>query len=148
MRVGPHSGEKVSDAKPKIKAEMIAAGTAYNYAEPDKRVVSRSGNECVVALADQWYLKYGEPEWQSIVRQHVENTIELYNPQTKKDFLLTVDWLHEWACSRSYGLGTNLPWDPQYVIESLSDSTIYMVSRHTHAINHSTAQRVRSFATQ
>lgn len=30
------------------------------------------------------------------------------------------------ACSRSYGLGTKLPWDEQYVIESLSDSTIYM----------------------
>lgn len=45
MRVGTHSGEKVSDAKPKIKAEMIAAGMAYNYAEPEKRVVSRSGSE-------------------------------------------------------------------------------------------------------
>lgn len=37
----------------------------------------------------------------------------------------TVDWLHEYACSRSYGLGTKLPWDTQYLIESLSDSTIY-----------------------
>ena len=38
----------------------------------------------------------------------------------------TVDWLKEWGCSRSFGLGTKLPWDPQYLIESLSDSTIYM----------------------
>ena len=37
----------------------------------------------------------------------------------------TIDWLHEHACSRSYGLGSKLPWDPQYLIESLSDSTIY-----------------------
>jgi len=35
-------------------------------------------------------------------------------------------WLKEWACSRSFGLGTQLPWDEQFVIESLSDSTIYM----------------------
>lgn len=34
--------------------------------------------------------------------------------------------LHEYACSRSYGLGTRLPWDKQWLIESLSDSTIYM----------------------
>jgi len=126
MRVGKHAGEKVSEAKPKIKAEMIEAGDAFNYAEPERRVVSRSGNECVVALADQWYLKYGEANWQKLVRDHVETTLECYNPQTKKDFLGVVDWLHEWACSRSYGLGTYLPWDPQYVIESLSDSTIYM----------------------
>lgn len=35
-------------------------------------------------------------------------------------------WLNQWACSRSFGLGTRLPWDEQYLIESLSDSTIYM----------------------
>jgi leucyl-tRNA synthetase len=29
-------------------------------------------------------------------------------------------------CSRTYGLGTRLPWDPRWLIESLSDSTIYM----------------------
>lgn len=101
MRVGNHSGEKVSVAKPLIKAEMIAAGMAYNYAEPDKRVVSRSGCECVVALADQWYLKYGEPAWQSIVRNHVEQSLETYNPQTKKDFLGIVEWLHEWGQSNA-----------------------------------------------
>ena len=38
----------------------------------------------------------------------------------------TLGWLRQWACSRSFGLGTRLPWDPQYLIESLSDSTIYM----------------------
>ena len=41
-------------------------------------------------------------------------------------FELTLDWLHEHACSRSYGLGTKIPWDEQYLVESLSDSTIYM----------------------
>ena len=33
------------------------------------QVVSRSGEDCVVALTDQWYLKYGEPEWQETTRQ-------------------------------------------------------------------------------
>jgi leucyl-tRNA synthetase len=51
----------------------------------------------VVALADQWYLKYGEPEWQSTIRTHIEKSLECYNPQTKKDFLGIVEWLHEWA---------------------------------------------------
>jgi leucyl-tRNA synthetase len=32
----------------------------------------------------------------------------------------------QWACSRSYGLGTRIPWDEQFLVESLSDSTIYM----------------------
>ena len=45
-------------------------------------------------------------------------------------------WLKEWACSRPFGLGTQLPWDQQWVIESLSDSTIYMayytIAHHLH----------------
>ena len=32
----------------------------------------------------------------------------------------------QWACSRSFGLGSRLPWDHNWLIESLSDSTIYM----------------------
>lgn len=38
----------------------------------------------------------------------------------------TIGWLKEWACTRQFGLGTFLPWDTAWVIESLSDSTIYM----------------------
>ncbi|CAN0432002.1 unnamed protein product, partial [Discosporangium mesarthrocarpum] len=41
-------------------------------------------------------------------------------------FNFTIGWLKEWACTRLFGLGTKLPWDEDWVIESLSDSTIYM----------------------
>jgi leucyl-tRNA synthetase len=37
-----------------------------------------------------------------------------------------IENLHEWACSRSFGLGTKIPWDERFLVESLSDSTIYM----------------------
>ena len=49
-----------------------------------------------------------------------------FTPQCLTAFEATLAWLKEWACSRNFGLGTRLPWDPQFVIESLSDSTIYM----------------------
>ena len=41
-------------------------------------------------------------------------------------FDVILEWLKEWGCSRNTGLGTKVPWDKQFVIESLSDSTIYM----------------------
>jgi leucyl-tRNA synthetase len=126
MVIGPHAGKAVSDVKPIIRAEMIAAGQAVAYSEPESTVISRSGEECVVALTDQWYLNYGETEWKATVEKHVNEVLETYNPAAKKKFQETVDWLREWGCSRSYGLGTKLPCDPQFVIESLSDSTIYM----------------------
>jgi len=37
-----------------------------------------------------------------------------------------IDWLREWACARRTGLGTPLPWSPGWIVETLSDSTIYM----------------------
>jgi leucyl-tRNA synthetase len=93
--------------------------------EPERQVMSRSADECVVALCDQWYLNYGEEKWKSQVREHLK-AMELYSDEVRKNFEASLDWLHEHACSRSYGLGTKMPWDPKYLIESLSDSTIYM----------------------
>jgi hypothetical protein len=54
MTVGMYAGEKVSAAKPLIRQELLDAGEAVLYAEPENRVMSRSGDECVVALTDQW----------------------------------------------------------------------------------------------
>lgn len=49
-----------------------------------------------------------------------------FNNNLTNCFTDALDWLKEWGCSRSFGLGTKLPWDKKYLIESLSDSTIYM----------------------
>lgn len=52
--------------------------------------------------------------------------MDTYFPETRNAFESTLAWLNQWACARTYGLGSVLPWDPQFLVESLSDSTIYM----------------------
>jgi leucyl-tRNA synthetase len=52
--------------------------------------------------------------------------MELYSSECKNAFIGSLDWISQWACSRSFGLGSRLPWDKSWLIESLSDSTIYM----------------------
>jgi len=130
MTAGPHAGMKVSEAKPIIRDEMIAAGQACIYHEPEGRVMSRTGDECIVAATDQWYLAYGADElWAGAVSEHIAKeggTFEAYDPSALAKYQYTVGWLKEWACTRQFGLGTLLPWDDKWVIESLSDSTIYM----------------------
>lgn len=127
LLVGDCKGMKVCDAKPVIRKQMIDAGTALVYYEPESLVMSRSGDECVVALTDQWYLAYGDPEWMQEVMDHVQSDrFNGYNKSIMEKFEFVLGWLKEWACSRQFGLGTQLPWDQQWVIESLSDSTIYM----------------------
>ena len=49
-----------------------------------------------------------------------------YSSETRHAFQKTLAWLNKWACARTYGLGSKLPWDPHFLVESLSDSTIYM----------------------
>jgi hypothetical protein len=51
-----------------IKGEMLESGDAIPYSEPERQVMSRSGDECVVALTDQWYITYGEDEWREATR--------------------------------------------------------------------------------
>lgn len=120
----------------KVRRQLISKGLAEEYWEPEDPVYSRTNSECVVAFCDQWFLKYGiqdpddleskENEWQRAVKDHIVNGLECYTKETKDNFERTIDWLHSWACSREFGLGTTLPWDKKWVIESLSDSTIYM----------------------
>lgn len=66
--------------------------------------VGRSGDECVVALCDQWYLDYGEERWKAQAVK-VLNRMNTYHEEVKRNFMATLHWLHEYACSRTYGLG-------------------------------------------
>ncbi|KAG6877276.1 hypothetical protein C0993_008924, partial [Termitomyces sp. T159_Od127] len=125
MLVGEFKGQSVQDAKPKVRQRMIEAGLAFAYAEPEGLVISRSADECVVALMDQWYLDYGEEGWRNQVEKLLVK-MNTYSVETRNHFEKTLAWLNKWACARTYGLGSKLPWDPHFLVESLSDSTIYM----------------------
>jgi leucyl-tRNA synthetase len=47
--------------------------------------MSRSGDECVVALTDQWYLTYGEDEWRDATLRALEG-MEAYNEDARHAF--------------------------------------------------------------
>lgn len=125
MIIGKYKGEKVEAAKPKVKADLIAAGEAFVYNEPESLVISRSGDECIVSLEDQWYIDYGEENWKAQAEECLAS-METFSKETRHGFESVLDWLKNWALTRTYGLGTKCPWDHSQLIESLSDSTVYM----------------------
>ena len=43
------------------------------YYEPEKPVVTRGGDDAVVALCNQWYLDYGNKEWKAKTREALSN---------------------------------------------------------------------------
>lgn len=58
----------------------------------------------MVALCDQWYLDYGEAKWRAQATSALDK-MNTYHDEVKRNFLATLDWLREHACSRTYGLG-------------------------------------------
>ena len=120
-------GKKVRFAREELKKELISKNMAtimYDFAE--RPVVCRCGNNCVVKIMDdQWFMKYSNPEWKKKTHE-VLNRETIIPPEVKNNFNYYIDWLDDWACSRKVGLGTRLPWDKKWLIEPLTDSTIYM----------------------
>ena len=50
------------------------------------------------------YLDYGEEEWKAKTTLALEQ-LNTYTEETRRNFVATLDWLKEHACSRTYGLG-------------------------------------------
>ncbi len=119
-------GQRVEDVKDLIKEEMIANGEAILMYELSNSVVCRCLTPSVVKIvSDQWFLDYRNQEWKDQVRGALDY-MTLLPENVRKQFEYVIGWLREWACTREVGLGTRLPWDEKWLIESLSDSTVYM----------------------
>ncbi len=126
-RCGKFSNEKVQFGRDKVRAWLEEGGHLEKFPVLENAPVHcRCGAECVVKiLNNQWFLNYGDKEWKELARNCFDGMNILPN-NIKTEFKEVIDWLHERACARQQGLGTKLPWDKDWIVESLSDSVIYM----------------------
>jgi leucyl-tRNA synthetase len=124
---GKYSGLSVNEAKEKVKQDLIAEGKATTmYELLNRPVLCRCKTECIVKIVqDQWFIDYGKQEWKALAHKNLDE-MEILPEELRSEFNNVIDWLHEKACARKSGMGTRLPWDKNWIIESLSDSTIYM----------------------
>ena len=121
------AGMPVKEAKDAVGAWLADSGCAAAFLEiADAPVRCRCGSECVVkVLDDQWFLNYGDAKWKESAHRCLDE-MRILPDEIRQEFGHVVDWLHERACARQHGLGTRLPWDQNWIVESLSDSVIYM----------------------
>jgi leucyl-tRNA synthetase len=124
---GKYFGLSVAGAKDKVRQDLIAEGKATTMYELLNRPVQcRCKTECIVKIvSDQWFIDYGKPEWKALAHKNLDR-MEILPAEVRSEFNNVIDWLREKACARKSGMGTRLPWDKDWIIESLSDSTIYM----------------------
>ena len=123
---GPYTGKSVREVKDiliKDFKEIGVADSMYDLSEP---VVCRCMTSCIVKiLSDQWFLNYSDAAWKAKAKEVVAQ-MNVYPDSAKPWFNTVIDWLREWACARTTGFGTPLPWGKGWIIETLSDSTVYM----------------------
>ena len=121
------AGKKISEAKDEIKEWITKIGTADILLElTNSPVKCRCGAECVVKLlTNQWFLDYSNKDWKKKAHVCFEKMNILPN-EIRSEFDKVLDWLRERACARQHGLGTKVPWDKDWLVESLADSVIYM----------------------
>jgi len=124
---GKYAGIAVSKIKDVLLGDLIKQGMAeifYEFSETP--VICRCGTRCVIMMVrDQWFLEYSEPQWKANVLRCLAG-MKIIPEEFRVEFINKVDWLKDKACARRKGLGTHLPWDKEWLIESLGDSTIYM----------------------
>ncbi|MDD1763084.1 MAG: leucine--tRNA ligase [Methanobacteriaceae archaeon] len=122
-----YAGLKVPEARDAVIEGLLESGKGDKMHEfAERPVICRCGGKCVVKiLEDQWFLKYSDPDWKASTLDCLYH-MNAVPEEIRHNFEYFINWLHDWACSRRIGLGTRLPWDQQWLIEPLSDSTIYM----------------------
>lgn len=122
-----YGGKPVAEAREKIAERLKSEGKAdeiFDFAEHP--VICRCGSRCIVKIMEnQWFIKYSDKKWKNLTLECL-NSLRIVPEEVKANFEYYIEWLDDWACARRIGLGTPLPWDPDWIIEPLSDSTIYM----------------------
>ncbi|RDD53230.1 MAG: leucine--tRNA ligase [Candidatus Korarchaeota archaeon NZ13-K] len=124
---GAYAGLPVKEAKERVKEDLIRDGKAHIFFEiVNSPVYCRCGAKVLVRVVeDQWFIDYSNPEWKELAREALRG-MRIVPKELRREFEEAIDWMREKACARKSGLGTRLPFDPDWIIESLSDSTIYM----------------------
>ena len=122
---GEYAGETVEDVRERFRDDYRERGSFGAMQEFTEEVVCRCGGAVEVAKQETWFLRYNDEDWMAKTKRLVED-LDTIPENTREQYTHTVDWLNEWPCIRNYGLGTRLPWDEDFVIEPLSDSTVYM----------------------
>jgi leucyl-tRNA synthetase len=122
---GEFAGEVIENVRERYRERYQREGRFDELYEFTEEVVCRCGGEVEVAYQDTWFLRYNDEGWERKTKRAIAD-LDATPENTREQYTHTVDWLNKWPCIRNYGLGTRLPWDDDFVIEPLSDSTIYM----------------------
>jgi leucyl-tRNA synthetase len=126
-KCGKYKGMKVNQAVVKVIEDLFEDEKADKIFLPvTKDLRCKCGKEILVSiLSNQWFLNFNAGDWKQKASRCLSK-MEIVPKKYRKNFEHVFNWLEKRPCARKRGLGTQLPFDKNWIIESLSDSTIYM----------------------
>ena len=120
-------GMKTTKAREAVKTflgELSASDIIFELSV--KPIYCRCGAEVRIKVIEgQWFINYADSNWKEKTKKCIEK-MKTYPPNYKEELPEIIDWLARRPCARRRGLGTPFPLEEGWIIEALSDSTIYM----------------------
>ncbi|MCJ7516346.1 MAG: leucine--tRNA ligase [Methanomassiliicoccales archaeon] len=125
---GEYAGMPVEKAKEMIRDFMISSGEAEIFYDLSEEVICRCGRPVVIRrVPDQWFIDYNNAELTKKSKDHAES-MHILPSEYHTNIRGVLDWFRERACVRQGNwLGTRFPFDDKWIIEAISDSTLYPI---------------------
>ena len=123
---GTFAGMKVEEAKDLMKKAIVDSGEADIFFDLTEEVVCRCGQPVhVKRIDDQWFINYGNEELTERTSEHCRS-MNINPNEYYENVHGVLRWFRERACVRQgKWLGTRFPFDDKWIIEAISDSTLY-----------------------
>jgi leucyl-tRNA synthetase len=125
-KCGIYAGISISEIKNTVKDKLISQNNAILMREFSEEVVCRCGGKVVIKqIPDQWFIKYSDEKLTEDSKIQSIN-MNIYPEEYKKEIPGILEWYDDRACiRRGSWLGTEFPFKKEWIIEPISDSTLY-----------------------
>jgi leucyl-tRNA synthetase len=125
-KCGKYAGIKIAEIKDTVKNDLILKNLATLMKEFSEKVICRCKETVVIKqIPDQWFIKYSD----SVLTRESKDytaTMNIYPEEYKDELPKILDWFGDRAAiRRGSWLGTEFPYKKDWIIEPISDSTLY-----------------------
>lgn len=126
QKCGQYAGIKISEIKDTVKNDLIKKNLATTIKEFSEPVICRCKEKVMIKqIPDQWFIKYSDAQLTLESKDYVE-TMNIYPQEYKDELPKILDWFGDRAAiRRGSWLGTEFPYKKDWIIEPISDSTLY-----------------------
>ncbi len=125
-KCGQYAGIKISEIKDTVKNDLIEKHLATTMKEFSESVICRCREKVMIKqIPDQWFIKYSDPQLTQESKDYTAS-MNIYPQEYKDELPKILDWFGDRAAiRRGSWLGTEFPYKKNWIIEPISDSTLY-----------------------